>query len=370
MTQFGNIYAFKTSRSDHEQTDPVLDLDRLRSNLSQGIESNFLADTNVMIEVDSACEPGTPATDATLETYGLLDWVSFLRQCDLLGLPYVFTPYFAYAEMPRQLAIARASRLNEFSRKFGLQWVDDGTTPDFSELGRVDATFESLDSDQQTLLAISFASLLLMLVVNRDGTYFSPLGKFRRYLREHKRLIGIVSVRELSIARYVFATQEDCPGELDRLRSRIEKNFARRNNKRPTTIENLQAVALNGAFDLMLFLAMNVADTKGLDGRPLDCWLFTADDKLQEFNSLCFNTGFGTGQAGLFTVLHHHADVSKYWKESAEALNQVTSEGSRRVIQSMVRHATGIEDKAAIFKTIAAFSSKAHAVIQLAKTGL
>lgn len=370
MTQFGKIHALKASRSDHNVGDPALDFDRLLSNQSRGIETNFLADNNLMIDVDDACNADRPATNATLDALGLLEWVNFLRQCDSRGLRYAFTPFFAYAEMPRELAQSRASHLNDFARKFGLQWLDDEGSPDFAQLGRADQTFDSLDKDQQTFLAISFAALLLMLVVNRDGAEFSPLGKFRRYLREYKRLIGTVSVRELAIARYVFATQSDCPGALDRVRSRIEKNFARKDGKRPKDIESMYATALNGAFDLMLFMAMNVADTRGLEGRPLDCWLFTRDEKLKEYNDLCFNADMGTGQAGLFTVVNSHVDVSEYWRQSGEALHQFASEGSKRVLQSMARRALGLEDDGAILDRILRLPEKAYAVMNLAKTGL
>ncbi len=106
----------------------------------------------------------------------------------------------------------RAVRLQMFAEKFGLLWADDEiSVKDVSTLGRHDMTFEGLSEHHQMFLAISgFFAASLMLTVQRDGADFSSVGKYRRFLREHKAHIGTVSVRELCpIARYVFATPED-----------------------------------------------------------------------------------------------------------------------------------------------------------------
>lgn len=371
MTQFGNVFAIKASRVTPDQADPVLDLNRIRTNQEQGRVSSFIPDQNVMIDVDSACGVDEPATDETLEKYGLLEWVNFLKQCDCQGLQYSLSPFFAFNEMPRKLAQERASRHNEFSKKFGLNWIDDGPDhPAYSELGRGAPTFESLDHTEQCLMGISFAALLLMLVIQRDGGEFSPVGKFRRYVSEYKRHIGVVSVRELAIARYVFATPNDCLGELDYVRSRIVKNFAKKGDKYPKTWQEMEAIALNGASDLLLFTGMNIAESKGIEGRPHDCWLFTKDQKLREYNELCFNTSFGTDQVGLFTVHQKHTELSDYWINTLGALQSVTSAGARRVMKRMTRDLLGQKDPDEIQKKIFEFPSKARAILQLAEHGL
>ncbi|WP_186207376.1 hypothetical protein [Burkholderia gladioli] len=371
MTQFGpKLFAFKASRMTSDADDPGLTLERLQSNQARGIETNFVTDNNLMIEVDKACEVERPATDETLAELKLLEWVHFLRACDRQGLHYALTPFFAYEEMPASLARARAARLDAFARKFGLSWHDEESHLDFPYLGRTDLTFEGLDRTQQAMMSLSFSALLLMLVIQRDGAEFSPIGKFGRYLREYKKRIGTVSLREIAIARYVFATQAECPGELDYVRSRIEKNFARKSGKRPRNVEEMYATALNASFDLFLFSAMNVADTHGLEGRPLDCWLVTMDEKLKEYNSLCFNVGGGTGQAGLFTMITSHEEASDYWRKTGEALYKFAGEGSERVRESMRLRARGVDNRDAIAAKIAALPEKARAVMVLARTGL
>lgn len=367
---FGNrLHAFKSSKYSTEN-DAVLNFERLQTNQDAGIETNFVTDTNLMIEIDRACEPEMPSTDSTLKELHLLEWVNFLRECDRRNLYYAFTPFFAYSEMPASLAQLRAARLDLFSQRFGLRWHDIEPRDNFNNIGRADVTFESLGEDQQRFVSLSFSALLLMLVINRDGREFSPIGKFKRYVREYKKLIGTVSVRELAIARYVFASTADCPGDLDKLRSVIEKNFARNKKRKPPTIvDDMCTTALNGAFDLQLFNAMNIADTKGLNGRKLDCWLFSFDEKLKAYNDLCFNVSLGTGQAGMFTAITSHADVSEYWAESSRTLHEFASLGSKRALESMIRSYFGTSEDEEIRKKIFALPGIAHAVIEFARTG-
>ncbi|GBG14908.1 FixH protein [Novimethylophilus kurashikiensis] len=370
MNSFGKIVAFKASRPSDAHESPTLSMDRARYNKSKNIESNFLVDTNILIDMDSACEDQYPADEATLIKFGLLEFVSFLKACHDEEIPYGITAYFGISEMPSHLAQKRAKSLNTFSQKFGLVWMDDDSSMP-EQLGRsLPSQFDVLTQDQQDFLAISFASLLLILIVERDGEEFSPIGRLKRYVREHRRHIGVISVRELAIARYVFARQQDCSGELDKLRSKVEMNFAKRDKKRPKNIGEMQAIALNGASDLAMLNAMNIADVKGLDGRKLDCWLFTKDEKLGMYNSICFNTGQGSDQVGMFTVFHEHPGESLYWQESVEVLRTYAAEGQRRVFESIARQLQGQDTDEEIRQKIATFSDKARAIIRLAEAGL
>jgi len=373
MTAFGNIFAYKASRTTAESDDPVLDFERMAMNQRHGIETNFVADTNLLIQVDKALDTARPATDTTLADLGLLEWVTFLRECDKRDLHYAFTPFFAYAEMPAKFAQLRAVRLQRFAEKFGLLWADDEITlSDVSDLGRDDMSFEGLSEHHQMLLAISFSSLLLMLTVQRDGDEFSSVGKYRRFLREYKTHIGTVSVRELAIARYVFATPEDCPGLLNELRAKVKRNFASapRKNRAPKDHAEMCATALNGALDLMLFHALNIADTNGLEGRKLDCWLHSSDQKLKAFNELCFNLDLGTGQAGLFTAVSSHEDSSDYWRQTGDNLEKLAQAGAKRVIQSMARKAQGLDENAAILDKIRKLPNLARKMINLSAFNL
>ncbi|VWB43061.1 hypothetical protein [Burkholderia lata] len=373
MTAFGTIFAYKASRTTAESEDPVLDFDRIASNQRRGIETNFVADTNLMIQIDEALDVARPATDVTLRELGLLEWVTFLRECDKRGLHYAFSPFFAYAEMPAKYAQLRAARLQTFAAKFGLLWADDEiSVKDVSALGREDMTFEGLSEHHQMLVAISFSTLLLMLTVQRDGVDFSSVGKYRRFLREHKAHIGTVSVRELAIARYVFASPEDCPGPLNELRAKVKNNFAAvpRKGRAPRDHAEMCATALNGALDLMLFHALNVADTNGLDGRKLDCWLHSSDGKLKVFNELCYNLDLGTGQAGLFAAVSSHEDVSEYWCQTRENLHEIVRAGSKRAFHNIVRNVLGVDDDAAKLAKLRKLPELAKRMIELSALNL
>ncbi|WP_129112068.1 hypothetical protein [Burkholderia pseudomallei] len=371
MTQFGpKAHVYKASRQAMGTPDPELTFDRMRRNQALGIETHFVADNNLMIQIDLAIETDQPATDATLEQ--LLEWVAFLRACDRQKLPYGLTTFFAYAEMPAALAQSRAARLQRFADKFSLEWRDGEGNDDYAGLGLTQRTFDALDVSQQVMMGISFSALLLMLLINRDGADFSPIGKFRRYLREYKLLIETVSVREIAIARYVFATQKECPGELDRLRSRIDKNFARnKREKRPVALDDMCATALNGAFDLLLFNVMNIVDTRGVEGKKLDCWLVSMDEKLKVFNDLCHNVDMGTGRAGALASVASHEDASEYWKQTGDLIEKLSDEVAGRLLAYEMRRIAGAGIADEIRKErLAGIPEKARAVIALVEAGL
>lgn len=279
MTQFGpKLHVFKASRRDMSETDPELTFEHMFANQNAGIRTELVADNNLMIEIDRACEDERPATDDTLAALNLLEWTQFLRECQRRGLRYGFTTYLAFHEMPSQLATLRAARLQRFSDKFGLDWKGETSAEALKGLGRTDMTYDGLDDVGQMLMGLSYGALLLVLAVNKHGSDFSPLGKFRRYLAEYDRLLGIMSAKEIAIARYAFATQRECPGKLDEVRSRIDLNFARnKKRKHPKDLADMCATALNGAFDLRLMTVMNIADTRGVEGTRMDCWLATLD---------------------------------------------------------------------------------------------
>ncbi|MGS0897630.1 hypothetical protein ACVBGC_34820 [Burkholderia stagnalis] len=198
------------------------------------------------------------------------------------------------------------------------------------------------------------------------------MGKYRRFLREHKAYIGTVSVRELAIARYVFASPEDCPGPLNELRAKVKNNFAAvpRKGRAPRDHAEMCATALNGALDLMLFHALNVADTNGLEGRKLDCWLHSSDGKLKAFNELCYNLDLGTGQAGLFAAVSSHEDVSEYWRQTSENLQKIAAVGSKRALQNMIRNLLVADDDATKLAKIRKLPDIAKRMIELSALNL
>lgn len=215
--------------------------------------------------------------------------------------------------MPAALAKLRAGRLGENLRKLGLKWPHNDSPADYAGLGLAEARFDTLNGNQQHVMAMPFASLMLMHAVKHLGQDFSPIGRFKRYIQEHKRLIGIVSARELAIARYVFAEPAECPGTLNDVRASLNNNFGRTDKKATTPLAGMEKAALNGAFDITFLNAMNLASTKGFEEQRVDPWLFSCDRKLSLLVDYCFTSDRGTGESGLFSITTSHGNGSPYW---------------------------------------------------------
>ncbi|MFM0753646.1 hypothetical protein [Paraburkholderia strydomiana] len=300
-----------------------------------------------------------------------MELVHFLRECDRRELPYTWTPFFAFSEMPHEIAQERIGRFDIFAKKFGIFWQDgDPNSPrDFSKIGRVDHTrYGELDRNMQSIMGLSFASFMLMHIVNRDLAECSPIGRFRRFTREYRNRIPVFSGREITIARYIFADQQDCPRNLDEVRIQVDRNFGRHRKKRPVTADAMEAAALNGASDLLFLNAMNIADTKGIDGTKLDCWLLSFDRKLRVFCDFCYSTAFGTGQAGAYLVTPNHTGETEYWDLTEMELRRLELGGARRLkaVMSMERDARD----AAMSEQISKLPEIASSLVQLAVTGL
>jgi hypothetical protein len=366
-------------------TDLMLNFERMRRNREMGIETNLLPDTNLMKEIDRVCHDSVPATDEGLrggdKDQSLVELVTFLRECDQQQLPYAWTPFFAFSEMPRNIAQERIGRFEKFAKKFGISWQSDdsGTINDLSAIGRSDHTqFSALNSDEQSLLAMSFSSLILIHIINRDLVDCSPIGKFRRYAREQRERIGVFSARETMIARYIFAGQENCPAPLEEVRIQVDRNFGRRKKKRPILPGDMETAALNGASDLLFLNAMNIAETRGLDGTHLDCWLLSFDGKLRIFCDACFNTDMGTGEAGKFLIMDGHGGATEYWDQTEAEFRKLKQQGAKRIDDTIraAQYDGGSSDaiekriQSAIAKRLHGIRDSAFSLIKLAQSGL
>lgn len=321
---FGKIACIKASRDP--ESSPILDFERLAANQRKEILTQLIPDTNVIINMTKASDANEPAEDRTLQKYGLLEVVQFLRRCSDLHLTYYFSPFFSISEMPSAEAASSALALNLFSQKFGLNWTDahPEIVPDLSIIGRPRKGYMGLELDERRWLAVPYSALLLMLFVARDFADCAPIVKFRRYLRLYRRIVNIVSLREIAVAAFVFAP---IPGEDEEIYptwDRIVRNFTGRKKlsmKFPTRPSQMDRVALNSAHDTTLLNVANYGDAKGLDGDMLDTWVITGDLKLHALTEVVHHTGFGTRDVGLGLVLKNFSSFGSYWREAHEEIN-------------------------------------------------
>lgn len=316
-TKFGRIAAIKASRMPG--TLPELDFRRLRDNQNRGIETTLLPDTNVVIHMINATQVAD-MTKREVSIRELKPLAAFLRECCERQLRYNLSPFFGLNEMRRAEAGPAVQALDEFSRMFGLHWIDteNSILGDPTSLGLIGRGFLQLPDDVQHFISIPYAGLLLALIVARD-IHASPVTKFRRFLRLYRRLIDVTSIREITIARFIFAPEPPVDSRLHGIWKPIILNFTGRKKlteKLPSRSDLLDRVATNGAFDLQLLNAANLSDYTGVDGIPQDSWVLTGDAKLAALTSAVHHTDFGTGLVGLGVATEDFSDQGEYWRET------------------------------------------------------
>ncbi|KAF1721712.1 hypothetical protein CSC75_05720 [Pseudoxanthomonas wuyuanensis] len=288
----------------------------------------MVPDSNVVIDMIDAAD-SQDSQKATRARDRLQPLTSFLRSCSENGLRYHISPFFGLNEMRNDSAGPGVASLDSFSSRFGLHWVDAHPEHDVSQMivGILTRGFRELEAELQCVLAPPYCALLLMLVVARDLPSASPLARFRHFLRLYRRLIDVISIREITIARFAFAPEPVEEGSLYPTWSRILLNFTKRqklSQRWPTTASQLDKAALNGAFDLFLLNSALLSDYKGLQGERLDTWILTADAKLAALTDAVHHTDMGTGKTGLFCVTQDYRDQGDYWREThhdMQALN-------------------------------------------------
>lgn len=77
----------------------------------------------------------------------------------------------------------------------------------------------------------------------------------------------------------------------------------------------------------------------------------------------------GTGEAGLFTAVAKHDDVSDYWKQTGELLKRFTEKAMHRVIRHKQREAMGFDDSAEVRRKLEDIPRRAREVVALAEKG-
>jgi len=224
------------------------------------------------------------------ETHELWNLVKLLRECG--GLISV-SPGFAFSEMPPVAAADSTLIFDAFFKKYLPMYSDapDSTFDDFSDeiektKGSFNYTYGDLYFRERFALGVSYASLLYLNYIER-GFDTKPLNQYVRYLSMAEKKIDIIGAKESEIARFCLSPQGRDKGELADVRRKVRNNFIRtKKGKPPRTSKEMKAVAFNGARDLALINAANVADTVRSDGMVQDNWIATHDFKLADFASV------------------------------------------------------------------------------------
>ncbi|WP_045771214.1 hypothetical protein [Xanthomonas albilineans] len=338
--KFGDIACIKAQRLPGES--PALTFERILENYKKGVDTQLIPDSNVIIDmIDAVGRDDQLRTRKARARLGPL--IDFLLECSRRGLIYYFSPMFGLDEMKRGEAIDGIPLLDKFSRQFGLGWNDARPGhPIPVELGVVEAnrSFSKLDIDRQLLVSLPFGALLLALVVGRDLSSATPLAKFRHFLRLYHRMIDIVSIREITIARFIFAPPAADDSPIKAVQGNIVRNFARerkRDDRWPETYAQLDRIALNGAFDLHLLNAAISADHTGVDGRPVDTWILSADFKLAALTDALHHSSMGNDHISKYVVTQDYRGYGDYWLQTNQDIQDLNQRFRVDLKPSIVR---------------------------------
>lgn len=309
------------------QTPASLTLEHIAHNTANRVVTSFIPDANVILRIQDATDPSYPATDTTLAHFGLLEYTHILRQCVRNNWTFSVSPIFAFSELPKDRAALALQRYYAFGQRFGIDWKDDPQASTYPSFGRQGTpSIWTMTIDQRSFLGMNYAYQLLMLVIRHTGRNRSPMENFALYLREVLKQVQIMSTRDIAVAMYLFASPRFCDDRLKSSCSKISQNFGKHDDKVPTTLAEMDACALNSAYDLQMANFANLADTHGTEGVKLDNWIVTGDEKLVHYMDLCHNVyepGYGAG-----AKLAVKAQVSEdgYFQQARALIDSTTNE--------------------------------------------
>lgn len=345
-------YFFRPSRSTIEE--PVLNPVVIARNASHGAETTLVLDTNVLIAMERVVKGGNK--NALLKQHGVHNLIELLKRCPPKSV--CLSPGRAFAEMPPALAENAKGHFEDFCAKHLPSFCDTPNSIRTIFSGKhTDYGYLDLDPDSQALLAIPYAALLYLNIVDKKFLG-SPIQKFEEFLRRLSVDLDMLSAKEIEIAKYCLAEPPATSVETIRIRKLLRRNFLKtKDDKAIHTFADAKAVAFNGACDLTLINTANIVQTDGLDGVPQDCWIATRDKKLYEFSKISHYLDLNgeAGQFALSTTLPEHGH-DEYWQQAADAFQ---STGIRRMAYHLTRkvdpHSYVGKAKAAIEEAAATF---------------
>ncbi|WP_244557245.1 hypothetical protein [Agrobacterium tumefaciens] len=316
------IRAFKSSSNSTEIIN--LDRDAIRENHRNGRQTNVMFDTNILIAIESAYKTGQRHHE--LKNAGVLELARLIEKTSKYGV--FISPAAAYQELPPARRGEVEAAFDRFLADYLPNFCEDpnSTKVPLAGVGLDPEHFSALSPERQKTISCSYASLLAMNVIHRLDTS-DGLGKFVLYIDFCAEVLDLVSLKELTIARYIFAPENGITEELRTRKVAITNNFAKLKKgggKGLTSAKILERIALNGANDLKLISAADIVNNSrerfSFGVIEHDVWIATSDEKLYEFCCAC--PGFIGWETGgpLARYVETHVDIkgTRYWRESIE----------------------------------------------------
>ncbi|ROV58565.1 hypothetical protein EGH82_17825 [Vibrio ponticus] len=307
----------------------VFNLEQVRINTLTGVQTTLVLDANILAKFGSVVDQGN--TRKAITECGLDPFVELVTA--MKGDNFTIVPGFAFAEMPGAYSAKQLSSLNSFLGVHLPHVIDDpdATTEKF-DTDYESPSFTSLAKKQQKSLALPYASLLALQIIYRSSNG-SPIENFKSYIDLIIGSFDIISLKEATIAMYVFAN----PSELDKGTVDIRRDLIRNYLKMPggkkgkvcRDAKSVFSVTLNGAFDIHLINAVNTYEAmhNGVNISQ-DVWVVTADKKLALMNNI-FYAEDGSNRAEI--VIPKIAKDNSYFFEARDYLEKLMGRRSKVV---------------------------------------
>ncbi|MCD2323471.1 hypothetical protein LQ953_05515 [Sphingomonas sp. IC-56] len=296
------------------------------NNFRVGRQTNIIFDTNVMIEIEMAYRTEQPHNK--LKEAGIAQFAKMISKYSKYGV--FISPGAAYQELPPArrgaVEIAFSKMLRYYLPHF--RYDPNARPMPFTGESTVPEVFSELPSEMQEFKSCPYASLMAINIIHRSKI-LDPIEKFIAYIDYCSEVLNLISVKEASIARYVFSPDVGMTDSLRDRKNAIMSNFAKikkGGGKGLSTSELIKRISLNGANDLIIITAADVVNnTRKQNNHDLiehDVWIATSDEKLYAFCRACpsFLLEDRTGAMARFLDVHEDITGTRYWKKSAEIL--------------------------------------------------
>lgn len=320
------VHIFKSSSSSPE----IIRINEaaIRENHRRRRLTNVLVDTNILLTIEIAYNGSQRHKD--LKDAGIVDLARLIVRTSKYGV--FISPAVAYQELPPGRRAPVEAAFERFCKDYLPKFRDDPNSVKlpFASENFESETFNALLPERQKIIACSYASLMALNIIHRLDDLDS-FEKFTLYIDYCEEVLNLVSLKELTIARYVFAPEKGMTDDVRTRKSAIVNNFTKLKKggaKGLTHVQELQRIALNGANDLKL---ISVADIVNNSREQFwfgivehDVWIATRDEKLYEFCCAC--PGFVGSEVGgplaRFVETHEDLQGTHYWKNTIDLQRQ------------------------------------------------
>jgi hypothetical protein len=213
------------------------------------------------------------------------------------------------------------------------EFCDDPLSKDARYSGKSkDYGFFDLEEAAQAVLAVPFASLTYLQLVDRTPG-LTPIQRFDQYLKLVTERVGILSGKELQIARFCFANPPATSRNTIDTRRVFRRNFVKqKDDSLPRSADELLHVSFNGASDLSLLNSAGAIDGLLEGGTVHECWIATTDEKLAKFTEHFHLVNLAGGSTPFAAMTHHPENGADfYWSETAARWMRALARGDAGV---------------------------------------